>query len=133
MKSPVAVGAAVAALIAAFPVVAAPAPEKAPPECPAIDVPAPASFRVRAFVDPLTGRLREPTADELRRLAEERLAARSAAAPRVFVIVEHPDGMKSVELGDAFLFDVKLETLADGSPKITCVPRSAPSPANPAK
>jgi hypothetical protein len=102
------------------------------PSCPAVDAPAPAAPRVRAFVDPVTGALREPTADELRRLAEERRAAREAAPPRVFVIVEHPDGMKSVDLGDAFLFDVKLETLPDGSPKITCVPRSG-APANPSK
>lgn len=123
---------ALAALLAAGALCAAPAPDPAP-ECPAVDVPAPATFRVRAFVDPVTGRLREPTADELRRLAEERLAARSAEAPRVFEIVQHPDGMKSVELGDAFLFDVKLETLPDGSPRIICVPRAAASPANPAK
>lgn len=99
--------------------------------CPAVDAPA-AAPRVRAFVDPVTGQLREPTADELRQLAEERQAAREAAPPRVFVIVEHPDGMKSVDLGDAFLFDVRLETLPDGSPKITCVPRSR-APANPSK
>jgi hypothetical protein len=91
---------------------------------------APARPRVRAFVDPATGRLREPTADELRRLAEERLAVRPAAPPRVFVIVEHPDGMKSVDLGDAFLFDVRVETREDGTAGIVCVPPSG-LPANP--
>ena len=111
---------------------AAPVTESQASTCPAIDAPAPASPRVRAFVDPVTGQLRDPTAEELRRIAEERRAVREAAPPRVFVIVEHPDGMKSVDLGDAFLFDVKLETLPDGSPKITCVPRSG-APANPSK
>lgn len=122
---------AVAALLGASALRAA-SPQEAAPPCPAIDPPAPAAPRVRAFVDPVTGQLREPTADELRRIAEERRAAREAAPPRVFVIVEHPDGMKSVDLGDAFLFDVRLETLPDGSPKITCVPRSG-APANPSK
>ena len=122
---------AVAALLGASALRAASPPEAAP-SCPAMDPPAPAAPRVRAFVDPVTGALREPTAEELRRIAEERRAVREAAPPRVFVIVEHPDGMKSVDLGDAFLFDVRLETLPDGSPKITCVPRSQ-SPANPSK
>ncbi len=124
-------GIAVAALLGASALRAASPQETAPP-CPAIDSPAPSAPRVRVFVDPATGQLREPTADELRRLSEERRAAREAAPPRVFVIVEHPDGMKSVDLGDAFLFDVRLETLPDGSPKITCVPRSG-APANPSK
>jgi hypothetical protein len=110
------------ALLAASP--AAPAPPNASPSCPAIDAPAPARPRVRAFVDPATGRLREATADELRRLAEERLAARAEAPPRVFVVVEHPDGMKSVDLGDAFLFDVRVETREDGTSGIVCVPPS---------
>jgi len=97
--------------------------------CPAVDAPATAAPRVRAFIDPATGRLRPPTADELRRLAEERLAARQASPPRVFVVVEHPDGMKSVDLGDAFLFDVKVETREDGRSEVVCVPPS-PLPAN---
>jgi hypothetical protein len=63
-------------------------------------------------------------------LAEERLAARAAAPPRVFVVVEHPDGMKSVDLGDAFLFDVKIEAAEDGASRIVCVPPSG-LPANP--
>jgi len=118
-----------AALLAVSP--AAPArPSGAARSCPAIDVPAPAPPRVRAFIDPATGRMREPTAEELRRLAEERLATRAAAPARVFTIVEHPDGMKSVDLGDAFLFDVRVETREDGTPGIVCVPPSA-LPANP--
>jgi hypothetical protein len=115
----------VRALLAAF-LAAAPPPTAAPAApaaaCPAIDAPARPAPRVRAFIDPATGRLREPTPDELRRLAEERRAAMTAAGPRVFVIVEHPDGMKSVDLGDAFLFDVKLETGPDGSSRVVCIP-----------
>jgi len=104
-----------------------------PAVCPAIDVPAPAAPRLRVWVDPETGRLRPPTADELRQLAEARLAARRAAAPRVFEVVTHPDGMQSVDLGDAFLFDVKLSTLSDGTKKIDCVPHTAPEAGAPRK
>lgn len=97
-----------------------------PPPCPAIDVPAPVSSapRVRAFVDPVTGKLREPTADELRELAEARWKSRAAQAPRVFEVVTHPDGMKTVDLGDAFLMDVRIERLPDGTMQTTCVPHA---------
>ena len=99
--------------------------EPSSPSCPAIDVPAPVQTpRLRAFLDPVTGKLREPTADELRHIAEERLKAR-AAAPREFQIVTHANGMQSVHLGDAFLFNVRMETLPDGSKKIECVPPAA--------
>lgn len=101
-----------------------------PLRCPAIDpAPVPASPRVRAFVDPATGKLREPRPDELRQLAEERLKSRAAQAPHVFEIVTHPDGMKSVDLGDAFLFDVRIEKLPDGSTKTVCVPHATPAAA----
>ena len=102
-----------------------------PKDCPAIDIPAPIApvrSAVRAFVDPVTGKLREPTADELRQLAEERLKSKRAAAPRVFEVVTYPDGMQAVDLGDAFLFDVRLKTLPDGSTRIECVPRAARLP-----
>ncbi len=102
-----------------------------PEECPAIDVPAPVRTapRVRAFVDPATGKLREPTADELRALAEARLKSRAAQAPRVFEVVTHPDGMVTVDLGDAFLMDVRIEKLPDGSVKTICVPHATPASA----
>ncbi len=104
---------------------AARAGDEHPEICPAIDRPAPAvGARVRAFVDPATGRLREPTADELRALAEKRLQSRRAAAPPVFEVVTHPDGMQSVALGDAFLFDVRMEAAPDGTTRLVCVPRA---------
>jgi hypothetical protein len=102
--------------------------------CPAIDVPAPpAPARVRAFVDPATGRLREPTKDELRELAEKRLQSRRAAAPPVFEVVTHPDGMQTVVLGDAFLFDVRLEAAPDGTRRLVCVPRAGHAGPEPEK
>jgi hypothetical protein len=96
----------------------------APESCPAIDPTAAAAPRLRVFIDPATGRLREPTAEELRQLAEERLRSRAPSEPRVFEIVTHPDGMRSVDLGDAFLFDVRVEMLPDGSTKTVCVPHA---------
>jgi len=100
-----------------------------PEDCPAIDVPAAVRpvARVRAFIDPATGKLREPTPDELRALAEARLKSRAAQPPPVFEVVTYPDGMKMVDLGEAFLFDVRVETLPDGSTKTTCVPHAAPA------
>ncbi len=102
-----------------------------PDDCPAIDVPAPVrvTARVRAFIDPVTGKLREPTADELRELAEARLKSRAAEAPRVFEVVTHPDGMQTVDLGDAFLMDVRVEKRPDGSVRTTCVPHATPAAA----
>ncbi len=92
-------------------------------DCPAIDEPSfIASARVRAFVDPATGQLRAPSEEELKQLALERL--RSAAPAPGFEMVVHPDGMKSVDLKDAFLFDVVLETGPDGSTAMRCVPRA---------
>jgi hypothetical protein len=95
-----------------------------PETCPAIDVPAPSAARgVRAFRDPATGRLRAPTADELRRLSQQGQAREKAA--RVPVIVTHADGTKSVELGDEFLMRVVAEKQPDGSTRLRCVAPSA--------
>jgi hypothetical protein len=120
--------AALLALLVLFPA-AAPAEERGAAVCPAIDIPAPTAPGVRAFVDAATGKLREPTPDELRQLAEERLKARTARPQPVFEVVTHPDGMKTVDLGDAFLFDVRVETLPDGTLRTTCVPHATPSAA----
>jgi hypothetical protein len=109
-----------------------PAPEKPPQVCPAIDPPAVPAYaaRLHVFVDPATGRVREPTADELRAYAERRRAARAAARPPVFEVVTYPDGMVAVDLGDAFLFDVRISRQPDGSRRLECVPHSAaPAPA----
>ena len=97
----------------------------APSVCPAIDVPAPVASRVRVFVDPATGQFREPTADELRQIAEKRRAERLAAPPRVFEVVTYPDGMVSVDLGDAFLFDVRMVKDPDGTSRMECLPHPA--------
>ena len=120
MRRPVGLHALLLILSAAV----AAAQENPPEVCPAIDVPAPAAARVRVFVDSATGRRREPTADELRRLAEERLATKRAAPPPVFEVITYSDGMTSVDLGDAFLFDVRIARQPDGSTRLECLPHS---------
>lgn len=103
-----------------------PAAEPSTAVCPAIDTPSPTTAlpRLRVFIDPATGKRRAPTAEELRRIAEERLRSRAEAA-RVFDVIVYPDGMKTVDLGDAFLFDLVLEKVPDGSSRYRCAPHVA--------
>ncbi len=78
---------------------------------------------MRAFVDPLTGQLREPTPEEARALSE---AVRKAAAPEPvdFEPVRHPDGMVSVDLKGAFMSHVVIYRNPDGSFSTRCIPAS---------
>ncbi|MEX0878106.1 MAG: hypothetical protein WD451_00045 [Thermoanaerobaculia bacterium] len=107
-------------LVASFPANAA---EPAREACPAIDPPAPAAPGVRLFVDPVTGKRRAPTALELRQIAEERRRARRAKVSAL-VLETHAGGMKSVDLGTAFLMEVVLETGPDGESRARCAPES---------
>lgn len=101
--------------------------------CPAIDPPSPAmrsQAGFRAFRDPETGQLRPPTREEAAELAraEAELAPESE---RIFVVVEHPDGMKSVDLQGAFMQSLVVTRNADGSLTFSCVPAgqtAAPAP-----
>ena len=104
------------------------AAEPAPRVCPHIDAPAPAAPGVRAFIDPATGKRRAPTAAELRQIAEQRLQTRRAKISTL-VVETHAGGMKSVDLGDAFLMEVTLEKGADGNARTHCVPGAAQPPA----
>jgi len=97
--------------------------------CPAIDHPAPVQSApgMRASIDPATGAVRPPTAEE-RIAASARKRAARAEAVRSLQVVVHPNGMKTVDLGDAFLFDVVVETAPDGTIGYRCVPRSGQAP-----
>src|SRR5262245_8179717 len=90
--------------------------------CPPIDPPAAAKSArlLRVFRDPVTGKLRPPTREELERLREARGLERKAA--RVFPMVVLPDGTKLVKLGDEFLFSVVATREPDGSTGFQCVP-----------
>ena len=74
-------------------------PEARPPAstCPADD--RVAGFALRAFIDPQTGQLREPTPEEVRALAR---TAREKFVRELETLEEvvHPDGMISLDLKD---------------------------------
>jgi hypothetical protein len=105
--------------------------------CPADDAVARAGLR--AFIDPQTGQLRTPTPEEAARLAAAVHAARLQTLSELEIVV-HPDGMKSVDLKDAFLIDLVASRNPDGSLSISCLPPGttpgtpppAPPPAAPA-
>jgi len=99
-----------------------------PASCPAIDPAARTLSRpaagLRAFRDPVTGKLRQPTSEEAAALAR----AEAEAAPErdlVFEVVVHPDGMKSVDLHGAFDVAAVATRNPDGSVTIRCVPARA--------
>jgi len=130
--------AALAAALSAFAVVSL--AEDSNSNCPAIDHPAAvaapnaaprvvaAAPGVRASIDPVTGALRPPTAEERAELAARKREARAEAMRNVRIVV-HPDGRRTAELGDAFLFDVVVDTQPDGTVSYRCVPRRAEKPA----
>jgi hypothetical protein len=92
------------------------------PACPAIDtVSVAARQRLQVYVDPATGRFRAPTPEELRKGAEKRREAKAAALAELSVKT-HPDGMKSVDLRRAFMMDVVVDRLPDGTVQMRCVP-----------
>ena len=114
--------------------VAAAARPAASPACPADDGVGRAGLR--AFIDPQTGQMREPTPEEAAELAAAVHAARLQALSELEVVV-HPDGMRSVDLKDAFMIDLVARRNPDGSVSIGCQPPGvpatpAPRPAAPA-
>jgi hypothetical protein len=87
------------------------------------------SAGLRAYIDPATGQLREPTPEESRALSRP---TRAIVSPKELQAVRHANGMTSVDLKDAFLMDLVARRNADGSISIDCAPRSretAPLPA----
>ena len=83
----------------------------------------------RAFRDPHTGKLREPTAEEARALSRD--MARKTAAPIPFEVLVHPDGTKSVDLQGAFAMSLVARRRPDGSITYECRPAAAERPAAP--
>jgi hypothetical protein len=103
--------------------------------CPADDRVA-ASPGLRAFIDPQTGQLREPTPEEAQALVH---AAREELVQELEALeaVVHPDGMISLDLKGHFMQDVVVVKRPDGSLSMQCVPDSEGArvshPAAPAK
>lgn len=84
---------------------------------------------LRAYKDPVTGKLRAPTPEEARALSR---MARAFVQRRELEAVTHPNGMTSVDLKDAFLLDIVARRNPDGSLSLDCVPVSrsiSPPPA----
>jgi len=148
MKSNVFLSALLLTSLAASPAAAAPKRAKPPVKppastdamsaapCPADD--SVAGFGLRAFIDPQTGQLREPTPEEAQALAQ---AARERFAREVESLeaIVHPDGMISLDLKGLFMQDLVVVKRPDGSLAMRCVPDSesntaalAPPPPRPA-
>ena len=73
---------------------------------------------LRAVRDKKTGKLRAPTADELKALqALERAERRARGEPesKPLVIKRHPSGMLSAELGPEYMMNLRGERQPDGS------------------
>ena len=91
-------------------------------ECPADDNEG--MNAVRAFIDPATGELRAPTAEEAAELARAiapRAVRRAQAAREVAVL---PNGIQYYEVGEEAMQDVVVRTGSDGKPVFLCTPRS---------
>jgi len=104
--------------------------------CPADDRFARAGFR--AFIDPQTGQLREPTPEEAQALSRAARAEFARAVQSLEAVV-HPDGMVSVDLKGLFMQDLVVVKRPDGSLSMRCLPDSekeltsaVPPPSRPA-
>jgi len=75
---------------------------------------------LRAFRDPETGQLRAPTAEEAAALT--RLLASALAIPGTSPVVQHANGMLSVQLGEEYMNDVVVRRNPDGTLAWVCVP-----------
>ena len=76
---------------------------------------------MRAFIDPATGQLREPTSEEAAGLT--RFMVRTLAMPAAPEVVRHPNGMVSAQLGEEYMNDVVVRKNPDGTLSWACVPR----------
>jgi hypothetical protein len=79
---------------------------------------------MKAYIDPATGKLREPNADDAA-LAAAATKGRQAQAVRPEpVILQRPGGGRIAVLGEEYLEDVVVWKNADGTLTFQCAPRS---------
>jgi hypothetical protein len=90
-------------------------------ECPADDSVGRAGLR--AFIDPQTGQLREPTPQEAQALSRAAQEAFARAVESLEAVV-HPDGTISVDLKSLFMQDLVAVKDSEGSLSVHCVPDS---------
>lgn len=86
---------------------------------------APTTSGMKAFRDPHSGKLREPTEGELRQLERDAEEAGQAApaGPTATSIVQGPDGTLTATLGEDAMMDVQATRNPDGTLSTRCVPR----------
>ena len=112
--------------VAAKPAATAAAPAdaaKAPAATPAETV---GQAGMKAYIDPATGKLREPNADDAAAVAaagkvKGREALKAAPEP---VVIQHAGGMVSAQLGEEYMEDVVVRKNADGTLVFQCASRS---------
>jgi hypothetical protein len=102
---------------------AAPAPAQNVPATPALAPAAEPAGQdgMRAFIDPATGQLRQPTPEEAAAL--HRFVLRALTIPTTAQVVSYPNGMLSALLGDEYMNDVVVRKNPDGTLSWVCVPR----------
>jgi hypothetical protein len=97
----------------------------APDACPPIDTPSevapasPSEAGIRVFIDPATGRIRQPTLAERRRIAASSKAARDRSG-RTYEVRTRPDGARIVKLDETFLMSVVATMNPDGTVSYAC-------------
>ena len=98
------------------------APAAVGPDCPAGEGVGWTGFR--AFLDPETGELREPTPEEARAFSAATDGARAASVEPAesLEVLAHPDGMVSVDLKGRFQQSLVVARNPDGSLSLRCGP-----------
>ena len=81
---------------------------------------APAPAGVRVFVDPATGKIRQPNPEEVQRLLRQSRTA-VAAARRAPVVVRHPNGAIGLLAGDRLMSYSVARKSAGGKVEFDCV------------
>lgn len=73
-----------------------------------------------AGVDPVTGKLRQPTSAEFKALSEQ-MTKMFAASPTSVTVTEYADGTISADLGESFMNMTLVRINPDGTTSETCV------------
>jgi len=78
----------------------------------------------KAYIDPATGKLRQPTAEDAAAAAAKQKGRQALKAAPEPVVVQHANGMMSAQLGEEYMEDVVVQKKADGTLVFHCTSRS---------
>lgn len=78
---------------------------------------------IRAFADPITGQLREPTAEEIHQINLNQNNARVQRQP--LQVVSHADGRRSVKLDDRYMMNARVVVDENGHTQAHCTSNSS--------